>query len=201
MYDLGRWSEKELLELCSGMPIAANPLKHFHSAVGSDGYSYETRRMAVDKWSWAIPDEKALKAIQKYAPILEIGAGRGYWAALLRARGVDVKAYDSHPVPNHYHRTGGEAYTAVHRGRPRCAERFAGHALFLCWPVYAEPMAAECLRRYKGDTVIYVGEGYGGCTGDDNFHSMLSDQFEEIEVIHIPQWKCVYDNLTIWKRK
>ncbi|EGZ05756.1 hypothetical protein PHYSODRAFT_532741 [Phytophthora sojae] len=48
------------------------------------------------KYSWAIPDERALQIIKHYGPIVEMGAGSGYWARLLRLRGVDVVAYDLH---------------------------------------------------------------------------------------------------------
>ena len=37
---------------------------------------------------------KALDAIAAVSPITEIGCGTGYWAALLRTRGVDVLAFD-----------------------------------------------------------------------------------------------------------
>ncbi|CEG41978.1 uncharacterized protein PHALS_12285 [Plasmopara halstedii] len=46
------------------------------------------------KYSWAIPDERALQIIKHYGPIVEMGAGSGYWARLLQLRGVDVIAYD-----------------------------------------------------------------------------------------------------------
>ena len=36
-----------------------------------------------------------IASLIRYAPILELGAGTGHWAALLRARGVDVLAYDT----------------------------------------------------------------------------------------------------------
>ena len=45
-------------------------------------------------YAWAIPDERALKIIREYGPIVEMGAGRAYWARLLEARGVDIVAYD-----------------------------------------------------------------------------------------------------------
>ncbi|KAI9995113.1 hypothetical protein PInf_012157 [Phytophthora infestans] len=48
------------------------------------------------KYSWAIPDERALQIIKHYGPIVEMGAGSGYWARLLQLRGVDVVAYDLH---------------------------------------------------------------------------------------------------------
>ncbi|KAG7397358.1 hypothetical protein PHYBOEH_000870 [Phytophthora boehmeriae] len=48
------------------------------------------------KYSWAIPDERALQIIKHYGPIVEMGAGSGYWARLLQLRGVDIVAYDLH---------------------------------------------------------------------------------------------------------
>ena len=39
-----------------------------------------------EKYAWACPDERALRALAHFAPggVVEIGAGRGYWAKLLR---------------------------------------------------------------------------------------------------------------------
>ena len=47
--------------------------------------------------SHAIPSAAALKALAKLGPIVEMGSGSGYWAAMLRERGVDVLAYDAEP--------------------------------------------------------------------------------------------------------
>ncbi|DAZ92387.1 TPA: hypothetical protein N0F65_003770 [Lagenidium giganteum] len=48
------------------------------------------------KYSWAIPDERALQIIKHYGPIVEMGAGTGYWGCLLKVRGVDIVCYDLH---------------------------------------------------------------------------------------------------------
>ena len=49
-------------------------------------------------FSCAIPTEGALQAIADLKmPVVEVGCGSGYWARLLRGRGVDVLAYDLHP--------------------------------------------------------------------------------------------------------
>ena len=42
------------------------------------------------EYAWALPDERALRVLEAYAPLVEVGAGKGYWASLLHARGVDV---------------------------------------------------------------------------------------------------------------
>eukprot|EP00271_Cylindrocystis_brebissonii_P019739 TRINITY_DN6186_c0_g1_i1.p1 TRINITY_DN6186_c0_g1~~TRINITY_DN6186_c0_g1_i1.p1 ORF type:complete len:542 (-),score=66.17 TRINITY_DN6186_c0_g1_i1:227-1852(-) len=51
-------------------------------------------------YSWAVPTEEALAAIAAAAPngLVEMGAGTGYWAMLLRQRGVAVAAYDRRPM-------------------------------------------------------------------------------------------------------
>ncbi|CAN0133571.1 unnamed protein product [Scytosiphon promiscuus] len=46
------------------------------------------------RFAWAIPDERALRIMKHFGPIVEVGSGQGYWAMLLRARGVDINAYD-----------------------------------------------------------------------------------------------------------
>ena len=39
----------------------------------------------VKKYAWAIPGPKALEEIKKYSPIIEIGAGAGYWKMCLES--------------------------------------------------------------------------------------------------------------------
>ena len=47
----------------------------------------ERRRELASLFSWAIPTDAALDVFDRYAPLVECGAGMGYWTALLRARG------------------------------------------------------------------------------------------------------------------
>ena len=41
-----------------------------------------------------MPNARALAIIAHFAPIVEVGSGTGYWAGELKARGVDINAYD-----------------------------------------------------------------------------------------------------------
>lgn len=84
--------------------------------------------------------------------------------------------------------------------------------LFLCWPPYGSDMAAEALKRFKGDLVIYIGEGGGGCTADDNFFSLVGHEvwddegerpaqiFKEIDFHHMVQWSGIHDDLYVFER-
>lgn len=46
---------------------------------------------------FAVPNGPALNQLESEGKILQMGAGTGYWTALLRLRGVDVVAYDLLP--------------------------------------------------------------------------------------------------------
>lgn len=108
-----------------------------------------------EKYAWAIPDEKSLKVLKHFSPLIEIGAGKGYWAKLLQNRGVDIVAFDKF--------TGGkssENYTKVQLGGPEVLleKKHANRSLFLCYPDEAESIAIVCLENFTGDYVIHVGK-------------------------------------------
>ena len=156
------------------------------------------------KYSWAVPDMAALERIAALGPVIEIGAGTGYWAYLLREMGVDVKAFDVAPVDavgvrNGYH-NGAEAWTKVCRGGPERAAYNPERTLFLCWPPYATPMAYHALKCYTGDTLVYVGEDSGGCTGDHKFHELLEREWDQ-EWFSIPSYESIHDGMQICTRK
>lgn len=49
------------------------------------------------EFAYAVPSHDALAILSSLSPVVEIGAGTGYWASLLRARGATVYAYDIEP--------------------------------------------------------------------------------------------------------
>ena len=56
----------------------------------------EARDRLVARYSWAIPNDDALRVLDAHAPLIELAAGTGYWAHLLRARSVDILAFDTY---------------------------------------------------------------------------------------------------------
>ncbi len=165
--------------------------------------AHEARRKLTSLYSWAIPDEAALKTIAEYSPIVEMGAGTGYWASLLVQMGVDIIYYDIVP-PNeksnnrYRHAT---TYHKVEEGGPFEVVAHSDRTLFLCWPPYDTSMAYDCLINYQGNTLIFIGEGDGGCTGDNSFFEELEAHWEMVKEIDIPQWDGLHDYMTIYTRK
>ena len=170
----------------------------------------ERRRELASLFSWAIPTEPALAVLAKYAPLVECGAGMGYWTALLRARGVDALAYDLAPPAlgkrnaphNPYHRGGREPWTEVWRATAAtAARRHRERALVLCWPPYDDDAASYgALRAYRGDVVIHIGERDEGVTGSVRFHRELRLNWTVAEELDLPHWPRLQDRLMVYRR-
>jgi len=101
------------------------------------------RRKLTQKYSWAVPNEKALQAITNYTPLIEIGAGTGFWAMLLKNLGVKIITYDLYPFKkNLYHNQ--IQWFPIKKGTPLVLKNYFERNLFLCWPPYNDKMALEC---------------------------------------------------------
>jgi hypothetical protein len=159
---------------------------------------YVMRQRMIAKYAWAVPNTEAIELLIRHSPLVEMGAGTGYWAWLVRQAGGDIVAFDRYPPPdprNRWH-AGERQWTEVRPGGPRLLARHPGRTLLLCWPPEDEPMAAQCLDAYAGDALVYVGElspGSDRATGS----ARVLDQWEPVETLELPQWESVQDRLVV----
>jgi hypothetical protein len=161
--------------------------------------SYAARGEMTRKFAWAIPGEQAVKYMAKFGSLVEMGAGKGYWALCLQAEGCTLRAFDN--FANKTYIDDDKPWFPVEYGTPATLKEFQDSPLFLCWPPYNSSFASDCLKHWKGKDVFYVGEGYGGCTGDDDFHQQLESDFEQVEVLEIPQWMGIHDRFHHYQRR
>lgn len=137
----------------------------------------------INRYSWATPDERSLRILRHFSPIVEIGCGaNAYWSRLMKEARIDAVAYDFDPE-------GGGTFQSrssekrkrqsscgfkVHKGGPDVLRQESGRTLFLCYPDEDDEvskeigeseqpcsMGAACLEHYTGDYVIHVGEIFG----------------------------------------
>ena len=151
------------------------------------------------QYSFAVPSEAALRALARWGPLVEMGAGNGYWARCLQERGVDIVAYDQHAsTPGAPRLDWTSVWTEVRFGRPDVLTQHADRTLFLCWPPWLDPMAADCLDVYTGKRVAYLGE-WDGCTANERFHALLERDWRRVRVVNVPRWN-VHDRLYLFER-
>lgn len=163
----------------------------------------EARVKLTREYSWAVPTQKALNIIASHAPIVEMGAGTGYWASLLKKMDCDIITYDKwieerSPFGLNIWNTGNK-FTEVSCGDPKTLSKHPDRTLFLCWPPLGDPMARNCLKYWKGRTLIYVGE-FNGCCATPSFFKALNKSFLFEAAVKIPQWLGINDVLTVWTR-
>lgn len=158
----------------------------------------------VRRYAWAIPTEEAVRTIVEYGPIVEMGAGTGYWASLIKMAGGDVIAYDNRPPKkgmtmedwNIWHSD--SSFSDVFTADPTVLSQHSNRTLFLCWPPPDSSMATECLAEWEGDTLIFIGDRK--VTADSSFFELLDGHFSLTRVVAIPQWSGVDDRMTVWRR-
>jgi hypothetical protein len=163
------------------------------------------RQALARKYCWTIPDPDTVTFVAKHAHggLVDPLAGTGYWAYVLAQAGVDVVCYDLNPgaelTTNGWH--GEDLYAEV--GAKDCAEAAALHpdrTLFLCWPPHGMDVGTRTLTAYQGSRVVYVGEGRGGGTGDDQLHLILDTDWTEVDSRLPVQWWGQRDRVTVYER-
>jgi len=144
----------------------------------------------VMKYAFTIPYYELIAAIAASGPLVEIGAGSGYWAWMISQAGGDVVAIDrfspDEVTPWDFTGTNqwyDETWYYVDEGEAVSAGAWPERSLFLAWPLYADPMAADALRAYEaagGKKVIFLGDV--SMAGDENFHQKLKSLHQETRI-------------------
>jgi hypothetical protein len=161
----------------------------------------EAALLLAQRYAYVFPSDSALAMLAGLGPLVEIGAGTGYWAHRLRSIGVDIVAFDQAPLggerANRYHpRT--RPWTHVEQGDQTVLAGYADRCLFLCWPPLFSSLG-DCLTYYCGETLAYIGdEGYRTARLDH-----LHETFTKVAaapVRALDPYPGVPPQLTIWKR-
>ncbi|WP_432837386.1 hypothetical protein [Dactylosporangium sp. CA-092794] len=162
------------------------------------------RRELSSRLAWSVPTEAALGLIADHGPILDAGAGTGYWAALLRARGADVVATDATPPDgggNPFHRERATWAPVERLPSVAAVRRHRDRTLLLCWPPPEDDAAGyAALRAYRGGTLLYVGGDAEGPTGTARLHRELDLNWTPTDDLALPSWPGIPDRLTVWRR-
>jgi len=180
----------------------ANPLGSKESAERA-ALRYVTRNELVKKYSWCVTDPASVDFVFRHARgrIVDPMAGTGYWEYLLSQMGVQCFAYDKNQGQDTGHRVAYEHFPVIQGEAELTVKMHDDCTLFLCWPPYDDPAAYSALIEFAGNRVIYIGEGEGGCTGDDDFHKLLEEQWRLVETHKPMQWWGLHDRIHVYAQE
>ena len=161
---------------------------------------YRSRAELVARYAFAVPDDRTIAFISACSPLVEIGAGSGYWAWCLAQAGADIIAVDNRPpddAPALATAPGDtdnawfdDEWFPVTPGDESAAGVHAERTLFLCWPDPRSYMARNALVSYRaggGRRLIYLGDP--ASSGDPDFHALL-DSLPCVERFRTDGWEC-----------
>jgi hypothetical protein len=160
-----------------------------------------------EEFSWAIPDYRALKILQNFSPLIEIGCGNNYWGWLLKQMSNKILVGFDKCIET-------SCWDEVHRGGPEVLkeQKYRNHNLFLCYPDENESLAIQCLENYTGEFILHVGElfvtggtlSYPQCpwgrTTSSDFQVALAEDFHCVLMAPIPRFPFSSDCISVWKR-
>lgn len=161
---------------------------------------YRRRSELIGRYAFAVPDERAIGLLVRLAPIVEIGAGNGYWAWCLEQAGADVIALDKFPPDGALYDSAApcgventwfdDEWSPVLRADETAAGAHPDRTLFLCWPDPRSYMAHTALAAYRaagGRRLVYIGDP--ASSGDPRFHAAL-ETLACVERFRIESWPC-----------
>lgn len=186
-------------------------LKKLHKNAHIEDNRYRNTFIRVFK-TWALPptvDQLCeIYNLFEGLTVLEVGCGKGLWAAILASCGLNVIAtdnkceWDDYDFDNYYDDKNFYEYLEIESLKAEDAlEKYGSQSdvLFVSWG--RGFITKNDFDNFKGKYVVSIGEGSGGCTNNGYVDKLKNDpEWKILKEIDIPQWRWVHDWLTIYER-
>ena len=130
---------------------------------------------------------------------MEIGAGGGYWARLLRDVGVDILAFDTCPPELNDWAGGAAPWTSILKGGEEVLIDHAERAVFVSWPPRPNGFMPALLDRAPQRTLALITDG-PSLVGEDPMYVRLQRNWIQSCQIELPTSPYRHDHLIIWER-
>lgn len=161
--------------------------------------AFLARDRFIGEIGYGVPCREAIQACVKASPLLEVGAGTGFWAALIARAGGDILATD--PGVMKYRFTVARHRPLVAQDGVSAVQANPDRNVLMVWPCYDENWAAQVARAMlPGRLLLLVSEGMGGCVGDDDLFRTLDHDFTLEETIRVPVWPGIGDYMTVHRK-
>jgi hypothetical protein len=152
---------------------------------------------AVPEFGFSIPCREVLDALYLHQPILEVGAGTGYWTALMRKYKIDVIGTDPN-LQGWWTSTGRYDPEQVKLQAKTAIRRWPQRTVFCSWPSYEETWFHQALQAMRiGQRLVLIEED---ACADDKTWAYRDRRFESLTDISVPAWPGMNDRCAVWRK-
>tara|TARA_R110000803_G_scaffold158426_2_gene222707 strand:- start:742 stop:1266 length:525 start_codon:yes stop_codon:yes gene_type:complete len=160
---------------------------------------WRQRDAQIKESGFARIDQAVAESIAEYSPLIEIGAGSGKLAEMIAAQGGDIIATDDYS--GDYPFGTGDHFPVANMDARDAVLAYPDRNVLCSWPSYSHNWFTDACKEIETDIfLIYIGEGEGGCTADEEFHPYLSQCFTHIQHIPMLQYYGIHDCCDVYKR-
>ena len=192
------WIEKGVPQELKAQTHRFESIEHLFA---NGGY-WRQRDAWISRYSFAIPTAEIIARLAQFK-LLELVAGTGWWAALIKAAGGDIIATDkaSPLTGSNYPQKIGSYVDLEQIDATSAVAKYPDRDLLIIWPCLNKRWSLNAIRALSpGRTVIHIGEP-GGCTATGAFYEYLANNFDEAETHWLPNWNGIHDHLYIHQNK
>jgi hypothetical protein len=183
-------------------PSAADLAAQGFSGDGSTETLRGARQAYVRQWGFSVPCAEAVMALRGFGPILEVGAGTGFWTALLRAAGHDMVATDLATGLSPYGFAVSRCAEVQQLAATDAVRTYADRDLFCSWPTENAAWAADAVSALRpGRKLALILDDRGTITGDETLRHVLADRCRALATIEIPRFPGLHDRLRLFERR
>lgn len=166
------------------------PVSEWRTFLGTavDIGCFEQRRLFTQRYGWFILTDEVAKRLSSFIKdktVVEVFAGTGYLASHLRTLSglsrKEYRAYDNRGWANYYINP---TWKNVVNKNAFMAPIKKANVVIMCWPPYDTNHGERIVKKMvSGQYLVMNGEGYGGCTGNEEMHEYVSTHFVHLEVL------------------
>lgn len=172
--------------------------------------NFYIRDVYIHTFGFPLITHEVVKELAEYLKgkkVLELAGGSGYLSSLLQKEGIKIRVTDSFDWANGKMGSWRKSFTKVEKMDAFNAIEIYGEEsdiVLLSWPPYSDPLAYDILVKCieKRLPMIYIGEDYGGCTGDDRFFELIEAECEIKQIVDsYAPFSSIHDFIYEIKRK
>ena len=151
-----------------------------------------------------VPTDTAIETLCEYGPLLEVGAGNGYWAHTVNENGGNCLPTDLSPeavstteFPATVTYDGTEYETKVwadvrEYDGVAAVQDYPDRTVVMCHPSGATRWSEDVLAAITDQPFIFIGEWFPGADATPMFFKRLADDWELVETFPVYDWASMH---------